>query len=636
MNGKAVSGDVDTGEAGVPNAVPLDPTLWHDVWAAISKGTGSTGPSATVDVREFAPPVNLACAQNGAAVELVWENPAAYSSIRIFRNGRRLADVSGTSTSYTDGDPPAGQTTYQVIPCLGGQCPETLELGTHVVKVYLDGSTAPAAVLDVTAGNGSEYDGVGYLALGAGSTGQSGALDVDFIRVAFGASAPADASYAAPAGGWAYAYEANAGEDVPGPDPGNAALDGTWSHDNGSDAWDRSPIGGELGAANAPGGAMALGEDEASFLRIQDTGDPRDYAYPDPSNRKVYFTHDLAREGAAATALDAGVTLYFRVRVPASGTIDPLHPDGGGGVTPYPAGGDGYTLHDGGKGNVGIKQGAGGIISFSLATEAESGEGALLLNNLNGKAVSGDVDTGEAGVPNAVPLDPTLWHDVWVVVSGGTGLTGPSCALKVCPVQGDTRCTGLALVQIEGTTSVRATASAEDDSGDADLAYTFLAAAVGNGDMVVIGPQRENVATFELSEGEWTISVAIDDDPDCEDPPGACTETIVVVVSVGGLQKPGDANQDGKLDLSDAIALLNHLFLGTFPVLPCGDGTVSDPANKALLDGNGDGTVDLSDAVYGLNFLFLGGPPPVACADETCPCVRIEGCPDNSGKGDCR
>ena len=70
-------------------------------------------------------------------------------------------------------------------------------------------------------------------------------------------------------------------------------------------------------------------------------------------------------------------------------------------------------------------------------------------------------------------------------------------------------------------------------------------------------------------------------------------------------------------------------------MLPCGDGTVSDPANKALLDGNGDGAVDLSDAVYGLNFLFLGGPPPVACADETCPCVRIEGCPDNAGRGDC-
>lgn len=78
------------------------------------------------------------------------------------------------------------------------------------------------------------------------------------------------------------------------------------------------------------------------------------------------------------------------------------------------------------------------------------------------------------------------------------------------------------------------------------------------------------------------------------------------------------------MDISDAVCLLGHLFLGSPPSLPCGDGSVVDPANRALLESNGDGGVDLSDAVYVLSFLFLGGPPPVLGRD----CTPIAGCPD--------
>ncbi|MBI4606879.1 MAG: hypothetical protein HY721_33365 [Planctomycetes bacterium] len=100
----------------------------------------------------------------------------------------------------------------------------------------------------------------------------------------------------------------------------------------------------------------------------------------------------------------------------------------------------------------------------------------------------------------------------------------------------------------------------------------------------------------------------------------------------GGLQQPGDCNQDGKLDISDPRCLLDYLFLGTRPRLPCGDGTTQDMANIALLDSNGDGKIDLSDPVYSLGFLFLGGPPPRSCglggSDPACPCLRIAGCPE--------
>ncbi|MBI4583900.1 MAG: hypothetical protein HY717_07735, partial [Planctomycetes bacterium] len=94
----------------------------------------------------------------------------------------------------------------------------------------------------------------------------------------------------------------------------------------------------------------------------------------------------------------------------------------------------------------------------------------------------------------------------------------------------------------------------------------------------------------------------------------------------GGLQLPGDANQDGQLDLSDAIWLLEHLFLGTVKNLPCEGQTAGDPGNgeRRLLDSNGDKQIDLSDAVGVLVFLFLGNAPPVLGTH----CVAIPGCPD--------
>jgi hypothetical protein len=100
--------------------------------------------------------------------------------------------------------------------------------------------------------------------------------------------------------------------------------------------------------------------------------------------------------------------------------------------------------------------------------------------------------------------------------------------------------------------------------------------------------------------------------------------TFTVTVDCGGRQQACDFNQDGNLDISDAVALLDHLFLGGSPP-PCGDNTIEHPANVALLDANGDGNADLSDAVHKLNFLFLGGPGPI----QGDACIFVPDCPDN-------
>jgi len=63
----------------------------------------------------------------------------------------------------------------------------------------------------------------------------------------------------------------------------------------------------------------------------------------------------------------------------------------------------------------------------------------------------------------------------------------------------------------------------------------------------------------------------------------------------------GDANDDGALDLADAIATLGHLFAGAPP-----------PRCRDAADANDDGSLDISDPIRILSALFSGGTPPPA------------------------
>jgi hypothetical protein len=61
----------------------------------------------------------------------------------------------------------------------------------------------------------------------------------------------------------------------------------------------------------------------------------------------------------------------------------------------------------------------------------------------------------------------------------------------------------------------------------------------------------------------------------------------------------GDANNDGFVDLGDAIFHLNYTF-GSGPLPVCSDAG----------DANDDGYSDVSDAIYLLLYIFTSGPPP--------------------------
>lgn len=90
----------------------------------------------------------------------------------------------------------------------------------------------------------------------------------------------------------------------------------------------------------------------------------------------------------------------------------------------------------------------------------------------------------------------------------------------------------------------------------------------------------------------------------------------------GGTQRPGDCNQDGVFDISDAICLLGYLYLGNPKNLPCGTGSIKDEGNILLLDHNSDSNIDISDGIAILRYLFLDGQPPPLGAK----CAAIVGC----------
>lgn len=72
----------------------------------------------------------------------------------------------------------------------------------------------------------------------------------------------------------------------------------------------------------------------------------------------------------------------------------------------------------------------------------------------------------------------------------------------------------------------------------------------------------------------------------------------------------GDADLNGRLELTDAVNVLSFLFLGG-ELRSC----------LAIADATGNGALDLTDPISVLNFLFLGGPAPPALSgfeNRTC------------------
>lgn len=117
---------------------------------------------------------------------------------------------------------------------------------------------------------------------------------------------------------------------------------------------------------------------------------------------------------------------------------------------------------------------------------------------------------------------------------------------------------------------------------------------------------KEYSVSYDADEGAFQIELS----------------NLVMRSAVPEGQRPGDCNQDGKINVADAVCLIGYLFRGTPSLLPCGDGTGTDTGNIELLDSNGSGKIELADALRLLRWRFFGESEPVLGTD----CVLISGC----------
>lgn len=107
---------------------------------------------------------------------------------------------------------------------------------------------------------------------------------------------------------------------------------------------------------------------------------------------------------------------------------------------------------------------------------------------------------------------------------------------------------------------------------------------------------------FEWHPTSWDLGIS-ELEITASDPFGAeavCT-LLVEVRDLPGLFC-GDANRDQEVNVSDAVYIINYIFVG---------GPPPDPMDNANV--NCDFAVNVSDAVWLINFVFVGGPPPCHC-----------------------
>ena len=150
-------------------------------------------------------------------------------------------------------------------------------------------------------------------------------------------------------------------------------------------------------------------------------------------------------------------------------------------------------------------------------------------------------------------------------------------------------------------------------SEHADGVYAILASGLG---------RSEYTDTDVINGTTYYYKVTAIDVLMNESDPSPYVEATPIAAAVF---RRGDCNDDGAVDISDAIFALGSLFLGE-----------GDPGCEDSCDSNDDGTVDISDSIMALGVLFLGNgviPPPgmtncgVDPSDDQVGCETHASCP---------
>ncbi len=205
---------------------------------------------------------------------------------------------------------------------------------------------------------------------------------------------------------------------------------------------------------------------------------------------------------------------------------------------------------------IGVKQANGGLISFSLAQDVDTGMGdGLLMNNLNGPGISGAVDgLSDGGEINVVELDVTEWHEFWINIE--IGEIG----------------THVVTIYVDDADTEHCFEVTAGDGSDFGCSYLSMG---------LIGTAFNGAMDVDFYR--YTEELVPPEDPPMKGP----------------LFVRGNADLNASIQLTDGIRILNFLFLGQ-----------AAPTCMDAADADDSGTVDLTDPVFLLNFLFAGGPQP--------------------------
>ena len=116
-------------------------------------------------------------------------------------------------------------------------------------------------------------------------------------------------------------------------------------------------------------------------------------------------------------------------------------------------------------------------------------------------------------------------------------------------------------------------------------------------DWQVIAPAGD----YQASSGHKLYSVTGQPTPVGESTNGSGHRLLSGFIQAFGpascCDKPGDANNDGSVNVGDAVYIVNYVFKGGVAP-PC----------RAEADANADTAVNIGDAVYIINYIFKGGP----------------------------
>ncbi|MBI4602716.1 MAG: fibronectin type III domain-containing protein [Planctomycetes bacterium] len=483
---------------------------------------------------------------------------------------------------------------------------------------------------------------------------------------------PEIGSFDPPEGGWDYSIGFSGPGDIQyNPNVGEAGnLDGLWIRSVDRDLWNgRGPDdpAGPAPDGPAPGGAdlksrPGLGPcgADANVLRILDPGNTAapnagqlGTAFPAPftggGNSRILLGLDLGITDR--NVLKSGVTLYARVR---------LSPDAPAYMNPQPASGDGSGIANG-IGHVGVYYRAPGALpdegvtaGAALALSSGAGGGDIVFSAGDDLDAVGTLNFVSVWVTVVGGASPDTYDmNVYVngatdpsVEAGGTGLTlgggvtdfGPSVTNYLAIGSNDTG--GDAMVEIDEVAyklgvhvptvdpcdgepppgpprNLRATPgdSKVDLAWDAPIGGTVPTgyAVFRDGTRVATLPSTQTTYpdTGRTNGVQYCYKVrATKGLLSSADSEGKCA------TPVGGTGGPtfhrGDADNNGTLQLTDALRVLGFLFLGQ----------VAPTCMKAG-DADDNGTLQLTDALRILGFLFLGqvppappGPPGEACGED--------------------